>query len=222
MGAQNIIEYISTIDGYLGDICSDVFFLYLKGNKQAYNNFQTFLENWFDIDSDKSVTVKAYAPEGDYQECFDKIGPVIDRLLSNLVEKNYPLETFYGNLWDSINNDILFDTDFEKICAVLFVLLSVKIPYFQMGDALRMSDDDYWSISQDVETQYKKAVFALNRGYDQRTEVASQIVDIFKEIKNEKQQIVYVAKLIGYFRYEAHRLEEQIKELRTKKNASND
>lgn len=222
MGAQNIIEYISTIDGYLGDICSDVFFLYLKGNKQACNNFQTFLESWFDIDSDKSVTVKTYAPEDDYRECFDDIGPVIDRLLSNLVEKNYPPETFYGNLWDSINNDILFDSDFEKICAVLFVLLSPKIPYFQMGDALRMSDDDYWSISQDVETQYKKAVFALNRGYDQRTEVASQIVDVFKEIKDEKQQIVYVAKLIGYFRYEVHRLEERIKELRTEKNASND
>lgn len=216
MNAQNIIEYISNITGSLGDVCSEIYFLYLKENDQASNNLRTFLENWFEIDSDKSVSVKEYFPEDNYQECFDDINPIIDRLLTNLVEKNHPVENFYSNLWDGINNDILFDSDLEKICAVLFVLLSPKIPYFQMGDAMRMDDDEYRSVSRDVEHWYKKAVFALNRGYEQRTEVASQIVDIFKEIVDEKQQIVYVAKLIGYSRYEIHRLEEQIKELRAK------
>ncbi|MBQ9167665.1 MAG: hypothetical protein IJX67_04560 [Oscillospiraceae bacterium] len=213
MKTVSVIEYISTIDGYLGDICSDVYFLYLKKNDQAYNNLRTFLESWYDIESDKSISVKVYYSEDDYRECFDDIRSVIDRLLSNLVEKNYPSETFYSNLWDSINNDILFDSDLEKICAVLFVLLSSKIPYFQMEEALRMSDEEYWKVSREVDEQYKKAVFALNRGYDQRTEVASQIVRFFKEIEGETQQVVYIAKLIGYFRFEIHRLEEKIKEL---------
>lgn len=218
MKTSSVIEYISTIDGYLGDICSDVYFLYLKKNDQAHNNLRTFLESWYDIESDKSTSVKIYYSEDDYRDCFDDIRPVIDRLLSNLVEKNYPSETFYSNLWDSINNDFLFDSDLEKICAVLFVLLSSKIPYFQMEEALRMSDEEYWKISQEVDEQYKKAVFALNRGYDQRTEVASQIVRFFKEIEGETQQVVYIAKLIGYFRFEIHRLEEKIKELYSELN----
>lgn len=218
MKTSSVIEYISTIDGYLGDICSDVYFLYLKKNDQAHNNLRTFLESWYDIESNKSISVKVYYSEDDYRDCFDDIRPVIDRLLSNLVEKNYPSETFYSNLWDSINNDFLFDSDLEKICAVLFVLLSSKIPYFQMEEALRMSDEEYWKISQEVDEQYKKAVFALNRGYDQRTEVASQIVRFFKEIEGETQQVVYIAKLIGYFRFEIHRLEEKIKELYSELN----
>lgn len=213
MKTVSVIEYISTIDGYLGDICSDVFFLYLKRNDQAYNNLRIFLESWYDIESDKSTSVKIYYSEDDYRDCFDDVRPVIDRLLSNLIEKNYPAEAFYSNLWDSINNDVLFDSDLEKICAVLFVLLSSKTPYFQMEEALRMSDEDYWKVSREVDEQYKKAVFALNRGYDQRTEVASQIVRFFKEIEGETQQVVYIAKLIGYFRFEIHRLEEKIKEL---------
>lgn len=221
MKTANIIEYISTIDGYLGDICSDVYFLYLKENDQAYNNFRTFLENWYDIESDKSISVKSYCPEDDYRKCFDDIGPVIDRLLSNLVEKNYAAEAFYNKLWDSINHDGLFGSDLEKICAVLFVLLSSKIPYFQMETALRMSDEEYWKVSQDIDEQYKKAVFALNRGYDQRTEVASQIVRFFKEIEDETQQVVYIARLIGYFRFEIHRLEEKIKEIYSELDAEN-
>lgn len=219
MKTVSVIEYISTIDGYLGDICSDVFFLYLKRNDQAYNNLRIFLESWYDIESDKSTSVKIYYSEDDYRDCFDDVRPVIDRLLSNLIEKNYPAETFYSNLWDSINNDVLFDSDLEKICAVLFVLLSSKTPYFQMEEALRMSDEDYWKVSREVDEQYKKAVFALNRGYDQRTEVASQIVRFFKEIEGETQQVVYIAKLIGYFRFEIHRLEEKIKELYSKIDA---
>ena len=221
MKTVSIIEYISTIDGYLGDICSDVYFLYLKKNEQAYNDFRTFLESWYDIESNKSIPVKVYYSEDHYRQCFDDIRPVIDRLLSNLVEKNYPSETFYNNLWDSINNDVLFDSDLEKICAVLFILLSSKIPYFQMEEALRMSDDEYWNVSRDVDEQYKKAVFALNRGYDQRTEVASQIVRFFKEIEGETQQVVYIAKLIGYFRFEIHRLEEKIKELYSELGTAN-
>lgn len=222
MKTQNITEYISTIDGYLGDICADVYFLYLKSNSHAYNNFQFFLENWFDVESDKSISVKTYYPKDNYQACVNDIGPVIGRLLSNLIEKNYAANSFYNNLWDSINNDILFDSDFEKICAVFFSLVSPKIPYFQMGSALRMNDDEYWSISQDVEQWYKKAIFSLNRGYEQRTEVASQIVKFFKEITDEKQQIVYVARLIGYSRYKIHCLEEIIEELHSKIDKEND
>ena len=66
MKSKNIIEYISTIDGYLGDVCSDIYFLYLKENNQVYSNFQTFLEDWFDVESDKSVSVKNYYPKGNY------------------------------------------------------------------------------------------------------------------------------------------------------------
>lgn len=222
MKEKSILEYMSVADGDIENICAEIFFLYLKENSEAYNNFRLFLEKWFDIESVKSMNVKSYYPKENYQECYNDIGSIVERLLSNLVEKNYSAETFYNKLWDSINSDCLFDSELEKICAILFVLLSPKIPYFQMGEALRMDDEEYWHISHEVEQPYKKAVFALNRGYEQRTEVASQIIGIFKEIKDEKQQIVYVSKLIGYCRYKIKNLEEIIEDMRSTDDTHND
>ena len=223
MTEGNIIRYLSTIDGFIGDICAEIYFLFLKENEQAKQNFQLLLENWDEIDSDNSTTVKmAYFPENDYQSCLNGIRPVIGHILSNLVEKNSTSETFHSDLWDTINNVNLFGSDLEKICALLFVVMSPQIPYFQMHDALRMDDDEYRNISQLVERQYKKAVFALNRGYEQRTEVASQIMACLNEINDEKQQIVYMANIIGYFRFVIHQLEEKIKKLNTEVNEEND
>lgn len=213
--AKNLKNYLASIDGHPGDVCADIYYCFLNSSEHAAVNLQVFLENWFDTSKDHATAVKCYYTSGEYEECYRDIKPIMDRLLSKLIEKNDTPDVFYRNLWNKINNDALFETDIEKITAILFLLLSSKIPYFQMGNAVQMSEEEFQQIGEEVKQCFRKAVFALNRGYEQQTEVASQILNILQEIPEQRKQIVFISKLIGLSYLRIAKLERQCEQLKT-------
>lgn len=218
---KDLHQYLEHITGSLPDICAEVFYHFLKeDSSNATQNFQSFLELWPDIDTDQTVEVEKYFSEEEYEGTFKSIQPVISTLLNNQVEENAPADLFYTRMWGSISNKDLFPSEVECICAILYVLASPLIPYYQMKDPVRMDNEKFNEIGELIKPQVKKALFALNRKYRQRTEVSSQLVFILEEIDDVEQRIVFMAKLIGYYQVREKRLIGILEEYKKESGAS--
>lgn len=212
----DIHEFLAHITGPSGDICSEVYFNFLKNAPEhTIDNLLSLLTDWGDVESDGTVAVKKYYSKEEYSSTFASVQPLIKQLLGKLLEKNSEPREYCTQLWDRLTNEELFPTDLESICALLYVLISPHTPYFQLSEPVRMDDEKYRSIGKTIELQVKKALFALNKERDQRTEIASQLLSICKSISDEEAQVVFWAMIIGYFEI---RQAQFLKELNSRSN----
>lgn len=218
---KNLRQYLEHISGSLPDVCAEIFYLFLKeDSSNAARNFQSFLELWPDVDTDQTVEAKKYFSEEEYEQAYDSIRPIISTLLNNLVEENVPAEQFYTRMWGSISNKDFFPSEVECICAILYVLASPLIPYYQMKAPVQMDNEKFHEIGKIIRPQVKKALFALNRKYRQRTEMSSQLIFILDEIDDVEQRIVFMAKLIGHYQMREKRILDILKKYKKEAGAS--
>lgn len=218
---KNIRQYLEHISGLLPDICAEIFCRFLKEEpSNAAQNFQLLLELWPEVDTDQTVEVGKYFSEEEYKETFQSIQPIIGKLVNNLVEENAPADQFYARLWESISNKVLFPSELECICAILYVLASPLTPYYQMEEPIQIDDEKFNAIGEIIKPQVQKAFFALNRKYRKRTEVSSQLIFILENLDNVEQRIVFMAKLIGRYQIREKKLHEKLKEYKKEADAS--
>lgn len=88
-----------------------------------------------------------------------------------------------------------------------------NIPYYQLCTVDTMEDDEYVTLLESVKKMYQKAIFAINRGYLQKTQVAGQLLMILKEMPSMEEQEVFVAQLIGYYKSKNEYLKNKVDDL---------
>lgn len=219
---KSLHQYLEHITGSLADICAEIFYRFLKENSSdAAQNFQNFLELWFEVDTDQSIEVEKYFSEEEYKKAFKSIQPIISTLLNNLVEENVPADQFYVRMWGNISNKDFFPSEVECICAILYLLSSPLIPYYQMKEPVQMDNEKFKEIGKIIKPQVRKALFALNRKYRQRTEMSSQLIFILDEIDDVEQRIVFMAQLIGHYQIREKRLLDILEKYKKEAGASN-
>lgn len=81
-----------------------------------------------------------------------------------------------------------------------------------------MDDDDYMESIQRIKVDYQKALFAINYGYAQKTQMAEQILNIATEIESSQDRIVFVANILGYYKNQIDNLENEIDQLKNQIN----
>ena len=180
------------------NFCSNFFISFIKdylGTQEGYNNLVSLLK--WDHDSDESQDLPVVFSEKENEDVIKTVSLIIKKIIENLVKENVAEEEFYSKIWSLISDDSLLATETEKMCAVILLFLDSRIPYFQMGQALQMDNKKYQKISKSINSEVSKALFVLNRGYSQYTEVASQLYKIINEIDSDEKRIVLLAKIIG-------------------------
>lgn len=203
-----VIEHSS---GNIGDICAEIYYEFLHNNSQnAPDLFRMFLELSHEAESDQTMPVKQYFSTKEYSDAFDKVRPLSMQVIENLAKENMEEIDFYRILWENISNKAFFHADVERICAILFALMAPQIPYFHLQDPISMDNDEYKKICKIISKDYRKAVFATRCGYEQHTEVASQLISIYESIPGDKEKLVYVARLLNYFNARMHSLYEKL------------
>lgn len=208
-GIQNFFEHVA---GKVTDVCAEIYYRFLLEEPDlAAEKLQCIAEMWADVDSDKAIKVEERFSEKEYEDTWKAVRPIADKLMRNLVKKNETPEQFYGLLWKSFTDEIMFPTDLDRICALLCTLRSPFTPYFQMAESTEMDDETFMKIGEEINQQVKRAIFALNLGYKQRTQVADQLIAIFNNIDSEEKKTVFVAKLLGYHQIQHERLIERLK-----------
>lgn len=210
---ENIKSFVEHISGDIGDICAEFYYKFLeKETQNLSDSFRNFLELWNELESDETIEAKKYFDSEEYAAAFSKVRPLAIQLIENLVKENKTEKEFYESLWVNISNKAFFPTDIERICAILFMLVAPQIPYFHLPEPISMEDEEYRKLCDATRIEYKKALFATRCGYEQHTEVASQLIAIYEGIHGEKEKLVYVARLLSYYDMRIQKFREKLEE----------
>lgn len=183
----------------LGNFCFNYYELYIEGKSEekAIENFIKLLE--WKRDSDESLEITEKLSEEIYQETVGNVYPIVQKIVDNLIKENLKEAEFYTNLYKKITDDILFSKKEETISAIIILMLERRIPYFYLDEATRMDDDVYKKIYDSIAKEIEKAYFILEYGYEQRTEVASQLYRLVKNQKTDDEKLVLISSVLGYF-----------------------
>ena len=84
-----------------------------------------------------------------------------------------------------------------------------------------MSYEAYKKCVQQVNSSYKKMLFAMNAGYPQKTQKASILMKIAEEIPSQEQRIVFWALTLGRLERQIIDLKQQVKELKSRLESDN-
>ena len=184
----------------IGAFCANYFKLYIKdylGTDAGYDNFVSLLR-WNKV-SDETIELPTVFEKEEYSNALKDIHPGIKKLIDNMVTEQVEEKDFYLKLWEQISDKFQYAKEIDKVCVLIVLITDPRTPYFKLGKAMKMDNEQYQKIGNTIEQQISKAFFALRCGYEQNTEVASQLYSILQEIEDEEQRIVFLANIIGFF-----------------------
>lgn len=193
-------EYLSKVKGEIYNICEDFYnrFLYNNENTDNYSENLKLLLNW-DFISDETYTANCETDVNEYQKKLKTIEPIVEKVIDNLIAENLTENDFYSKLAQFIKEETLLRLKIEKICALVCLMQSLKIPYYKIDNGLTMSNDEFVEISKKIFTQIRKSIFILAVGSTQKTEISSRLLHLLEEIHDHKEKVVFLANVIGIF-----------------------
>lgn len=205
---ENILtiqEFLKKYKGNPWDVCTYFYLTYIKtyikeeNDDVALNNLICFLK---DVgNSDKSFVVSEKYSKDQYQLYLDEVVNFTNNIVNNLVKSNPNEREFYLSLLEKINDDTIFESDIKKGLAIMYLKTNVKIPYFQLDEGLKLEEDDYRKIINDNLETVQKALFIVNSGLEQNTEIASLLLKLIKEQENDEVKTVVLANVLSFFNY---------------------
>lgn len=164
-----------------------------------------------DFETDESIQIESIREENEYETVLSEIGGTVYTLIENLIKQDLSEEIFYKKLLKTIKDDTFFVSDLSKVCALIQLIKSPKMPYYYLSDGVKMENDEFIEITKLLITKLRKVRFVLNAGLSQKTEVSSKILQILEETTNSKEKIVLLANIIGMFEHKIVLLEKQLK-----------
>lgn len=194
------IEYLSKVDGNITDICEAYYHTYLKDNTDKRSAEQAFIDLLiWDFSTDRTLKIAQHRKEEEYIEVINKIKETINIIVDNLTAKNLRENDFYSKLWETIIDGTLFASDIDRICAIICLVRSSKIPYYWLQEGMRMDDEEYVNTTRSLISNIKKAIFILNMNTEQKTEKASRVFDLLEELSDRKEKVVFLSNIINLF-----------------------
>lgn len=211
---NDMFELLSNAKGEIFDICAEIYHRILLSKEQE-QMFRAFLEKGPDIESNNSKDVDAYFTASKIQTLKRSCEDLVEGILNKLMLLNLSEEDFYNKLWSSVQNDSIFSTEEEKIYALYSIYCDRCIPYFQLENGIKMSNEDFAAIREELNEDIKKAVYILNSKLDQKTEVASLIIKLLNSYDSIEKQSVLLANIL-YAKKEIEISEAIIKKIMTR------
>lgn len=193
------IKFLQTVDGRILEVCTEFYFNYLKDEKDkeiAFSLFRHLIAK--DIFSDCSYCLenKALSDE-DYAKCRKNNG-LVEKAVDSLVEKGVTEDEFYSQIWTSVYDNIVFNSDEDKI-GILFCLVSnPKIPYFQINKPIVMVENK--NPEKIVEKYYhevQKGQFIMNMDYENKLETSVHLISLLDTIEEKDGKVVMLVSALS-------------------------
>ena len=208
-------QFMEHVAGKIFAVCEAYYLNYLKPcatPEQAAQHLRIFLEFSKRRHTDHTLPVEGHTPPEDIARQMKDNAPIIYRLVDNLMEDNPPETEFYLKLWGQVQNQLLFPTHEAVVSSIILLFRLPQLPYYQLPDVPKMSEESYKAYSQQVLPLLEKAHFALNRGYTQKSQIASQLIWLYSQIQDPQAQVVFVAQLLAYHMERYNSLKKQLDE----------
>ena len=174
-------------------------YLIIKESELPADNLQYFYETYYDsINSSEETMLDLHFSEDDSKSLKKELGKLIDAMLGTLQSRNLSEKTFYTELWTQVINCSFFTSDDQRAFALYYIWIDKRIPYYQLDEGRRMSNETYKQYINDLSHEIKKMLYILNTpSLSQKTERASLVLNILQSIENEDKRIVLMSKLIS-------------------------
>lgn len=201
---KNIKELLSTIDYRDFDNLAEYVYLNyfkdIKTNDAVLTDFITLME--WSFKTDRSFDIKYFTPEdSDYKEQFDKAMGILKPNVENLIEQNLEDYDFYVNIWNTFTNPAMFANDRDKIGALIFLLSYDKVPYFKLDKPVEVTEKEFDELFEKLNMKIQKSLFIFNRGYELRTDMASQLLRVLDSESDEKNRVVLLTCMLHYLEW---------------------
>lgn len=195
---EKLMSLISTYDGRDIDLCYYVFES-LKGlsKQDSAQGLKLFFEEVKRVKSSQTFKLEIKVSEDDLKQYHKIYAKYINELLNTLVKKahlnNWTVDEFYNVLWEILINDRMFNED--NVCAFVILCLaqSPLLPYVELGKPVEMDNDKFSSLIQAQMMSIQKIQHILGLGLEQKTEVASLILEELLQVQDREKQIVLLA-----------------------------
>jgi hypothetical protein len=169
-------------------------------------------EKYGNIESSEKRPVPEIISEAEKTALKARYGGTVNAMLDALIKSNLPQDAFYSGIYSLIQNPF-YKTDQARIFSLYYILIDKRIPYFQLPEGLRMSDEEYKNRLQRNETIVKRLKFILSCQFQQRTEEADLVLKAIDQAKNE-DRVVILAQLLSDLRRETEELKAAILQAR--------
>lgn len=188
---------LSRIKGARLDITAFVYEQIVK-DENPLSAFQFFLENADDITSTEEVEISRRYTDEDIWNLQKKCSAFVAGILNGALERNCTEEEFYSLLWHSItnHNPMLPETD-DVIFAIYLIWQDGRIPYFQLKDGIKMTNDEFQEISRQNIALIRKAFFVIHSTFEQRTELCTLLLEVLSDCETEEDKVVVLAQILG-------------------------
>ncbi|MCW5649790.1 MAG: hypothetical protein KIS62_08600 [Ramlibacter sp.] len=154
-------------------------------------------ESFENAQSSKEIQIDAFINDTERALLEKKFGKLVDQMLNLIFSDNAPEEKFYANLQALLQNP-LFPDEKTRTFAFYFALIDKRLPYFQLTQGLKMSDDDWKQSHRRLSRERAKIRFILNSEFKQRSEEADLLLKEICAQKNYEDQV----SLMGYILFE--------------------
>lgn len=176
----------------------------ILAEKDSVQAFRYFLQNADDIVSSEEQEIPQRYTATEIQKLKSRCAPCVSGILDSALGRNSSEDDFYRLLWDSISNhNPLLTEEDDVIYAIYMIWQDGRLPYFQLDEGLKMTNERFMEITRKNKALIKKANFIIRSSMEQRTEVSALLLNILSECETEEDQVVVLAQILA-------RLEQKI------------
>jgi len=165
--------------------------------------FQYICELWGTVSSSKAIEAPVVINQSQYDQLELLYGEIVDATLLSYIKlaqlKGWAREEFYTNFWEAINTNSLWKNKEEKAFVLYYILIDVRTPYYNTGTGLKMNNDDFSRIQDEIFEAIREFRFIVSLDYSQKTEKASLVYNLITRMKNDEQRIVLIARILAYY-----------------------
>lgn len=207
-------EFLKHVCGQVFSVCEIFYERYLKIEKDpqtAANLLKMFYAG--NVDTDETEEVRGSIDGDKMEEMVAGNAPMIEKLVDNIIAENPTEDDFYLQIWEMLNNTIIFPQEEDVISGIIAIYYLGTIPYYQLLKAPTMDEKTFKTALKNIEPTIAKAFFALNCNYEQKTQLATQLIYLYDQISDLDEKKVYVATLFGKALSKIQSSDKKIKEL---------
>ena len=196
----SIYDVVSQADGEPINRCYAIYSRILEASKldEQAELFKYACEVYGTKKSTKEINPPCLISDDELKSLEKDFGKYVNGILDNFLRRNLSEWDFYVNLWNMIASDkyVLIEEK-ARVFALYYILIDKRIPYFQLGESIKMSNDEYKEIAERLLSKRNKLRFILSIPIDTKTERAGYLLDLLDEyISLPKERAVLMSYLV--------------------------
>lgn len=125
--------------------------------------------------SAKEIKLDAIISDNELENLKRRLSRVVDGMFEVILDDKPEVMEVYARIWDLIENP-MFRTEEEQAFAFYWVYIDRRMPYFEVGEGMRMSNADWAELGNKLRQERARIRFILATQFSSRSEEADLIL----------------------------------------------